>query len=543
MKTLVVGFDGAEPALIRRFVENHDLPAFESLIRDGCFGRLRTSLPPISGSAWNTFATGKNPGKHGVYDFVTRERDSYHDHVISSRTRDAVSFWDCVSQEGGTVGVLNVPGSYPPERLRGFMVAGMLSPGWDASFTHPDGLKREIRGEYRLSHEKLYAPGREGPFLEDLYDVADRRLRTALRLFDQKDPDLGTLVFGFTDTVQHFFWKHMEQGVEPYASTVLEAYRRADRFLGRLMDWIGPQGNVLVVSDHGFGPLGRMVQLNLWLMEQGFLTLKSGPMTQLRSLLSKLGWTAENVYRTMTKLGLQNLAARQSRETRNRLLGRLFFSWDDVDWSRTLAYARGHLGQIYLNRKQREPEGIVTEEEASRRLRELQEALSEWEDPRTGGGYVTDTFEGRRVFRGAHREKAPDLIVFFNDLETVAYPGLIGSNRKVSDHPKYFSGGHRMDGLIGGRGPDIVSGRDDVEADITDVAPTVLYLQGAPVPDGMDGEVLRRVLRDRRLDEQPVRTCAEDYYRSEETASRPEGPEDGDEEKVRDRLRNLGYLD
>jgi predicted AlkP superfamily phosphohydrolase/phosphomutase len=125
-KLLIIGFDGATFDLIHPWAEQGHLPNLAQLMRDGVHGDLRSTLPPVTSPAWPTFMTGCNPGKHGVFDFIQPQGANFS--LVNSTRIKQPTIWQRLSRSDCRVGVLNVPVTYPPQPLNGFMVTDILSP-------------------------------------------------------------------------------------------------------------------------------------------------------------------------------------------------------------------------------------------------------------------------------------------------------------------------------------------------------------------------------------------------------------------------------
>jgi predicted AlkP superfamily phosphohydrolase/phosphomutase len=121
-KVLIIGFDGATPELVERWVEENKLPYLQQMIQKGVYGKLRSVYPPISPAAWTTFATGYDPGKHGVYDFRNYDNKRYScfaDTIVDSNAFAGKTIWDIVGAAGSKVGVVTVPVTYPAWKVNG----------------------------------------------------------------------------------------------------------------------------------------------------------------------------------------------------------------------------------------------------------------------------------------------------------------------------------------------------------------------------------------------------------------------------------------
>ncbi len=541
-RVLVIGIDGGTFDLIRPWAEAGDLPNLARLMTEGVHGPLESTLPPVTSPAWPTFATGKNPGKHGVFDFIRPMGGQFE--MVNATSIRAPTLWQILSEAGRQVGVMNVPVTYPPAPVNGFIIAGMLSPV-GGTFTYPADLLDRYAHRmkpYRIAPHVQYKRGNEVEFVADLLDLVERRGEYALRLMDDYPYDFLMFHFQATDVMQHAFWKFVdpthprydpESGAR-FGPALRQVYRRVDGFIGQMLDRIADDTTVIVMSDHGFGPLHYVVNLNLFLLDQGLLQLKRGVWTRLKTDLFRAGLTPASIWHLIERAGLQNYVWQVSKSTRNKVVGK-FLSFDDVDWSRTLAYSIGHVGQIYVNLKGREPEGIVepgAEYEAVRQR--VVEALRQLRHPQTGRPLVERIIPGDQVAHGPYAYRSPDLHVMMDGYRVIAFPLFATDHRIITRQIRGDSGCHRLHGIFIAWGPEVRSGETVEGARILDLAPTILHLMGLPVPDDMDGRVLTEALTISRPVEYhsagPAGARAEAGLSAEETA------------EVEERLRALGYL-
>jgi len=177
-------------------------------------------------------------------------------------------------------------------------------------------------------------------------------------------------------------------------------YREADRVLGETMQRMGLDDRLIVLSDHGFAPFRRAVNLNTWLVDQGLLVLKDGFQE------SSVGFTA-------------------------------------VDWSRTRAYALG-LNGIYINRADREAQGIVDEVEAAQIKHQIISSLPQLQDPQTGSSAVRDVFDGTILYPGNANNDAPDLVIGYEPGYRASWQTTLGGVpvSVIEDNKKKWSGDH-----------------------------------------------------------------------------------------------------
>ncbi|MFZ1947627.1 MAG: alkaline phosphatase family protein [bacterium] len=273
-RVIVLGFDGLEPTTVRKWVAEGNLPNFKRLMDEGAFGDLVSVLPPASAPAWVSAVTGVNPGKHGIYGFVVSGLPGYEtqgkDGVGASpvfstsahRGFDAV--WDGIGRYGRRSVVINVPLTCPADSINGLMVAGFPHTSADtATYCWPRNLAERL-GDYRFdAFAATCGKGQEAQFIADLESTSAARLRLGQTLFDEGGWDLFWLVFTFTDRCQHHLWKYMDRnhpmydavGGSLYGLEIEKAYRRADDYLGVFLGRMQDSDLLVVMSDHGFGPV------------------------------------------------------------------------------------------------------------------------------------------------------------------------------------------------------------------------------------------------------------------------------------------------
>jgi predicted AlkP superfamily phosphohydrolase/phosphomutase len=169
--------------------------------------------------------------------------------------------------------------------------------------------------------------------------------------------------------------------------------------------------------------------------------------------------------------------------------------------------------------------------------RKLADELRQVPDLRTGQPLVSEVWTRDEIFQGPHGHVAPDLTLVLRDGGLVS---ILPSTEAVSRRP-VVSGAHRYRGIFGARGPGLRCGLDAGELSILDIAPTVLYSLGVPLPEDLQGRVPREIFQEGILEKQPVRKVA--AHAAETTNHAPVSAEMEDEETVLDRLRELGYIE
>jgi predicted AlkP superfamily phosphohydrolase/phosphomutase len=307
----------------------------------------------------------------------------------------------------------------------------------------------------------------EKAFMDDLFRAFDDRAKIALEEIASSRSDLVVFVSESTDRVQHMFWRFIDQThpmysaaeAARYGDAIERVYRRCDELVGQVLQKVGPDTLVMVLSDHGFHSFRQAVNLNSVLVQEGFLAREG-----------------------------EQAADRKRDEA---FLGGQF--WQGVDWSRSRAYSLG-LGQIYFNLRGREAQGIVEPGDDYTRLAdELSAKLLALTDPATGARVVSAVYRKKDVFWGPYLDTAPDLQVGFADGYRVSWQTSLGGSPPGLVYPnmRKWSGDHcsfdyrSIPGVL-------ITGRrlDAADPRIIDMAPTVLKYFGLPIPKEMDGAPL-----------------------------------------------------
>ncbi|NLF13586.1 MAG: hypothetical protein GX597_17530, partial [Anaerolineaceae bacterium] len=426
------------------------------------------------------------------------------------------------------------------------------TPSGSRDFTYPGSLLDELEshlGEYRLRHDEKYRHSDPLPFLREQYEILDNNVDAALYLMREKQWDFFMLHLLGTDRIQHEFWhlldeshpQHDPEERQRLGNVILDYYKAVDARIGRLLEALDDDVVILVMSDHGFGPVYRFLNLNTWLLNEGLLRLKRNPRTWFRSLLFRLGVNYASVANWILRLGLGRQAVATGRARREEFQRRFFLSLDDVDWSRSRVYSMGNFGQLYVNLRGREPGGIVAPgEEYEELLADLTLRLEAMTDPDTGEPVIEQVFRRAELFEGPYAEQAPDLMFLTRDMNYKAMGLSDFSSPRVFDPVYGTTGHHRMNGVMIWQGDGIVQEGVQVEgASIHDLAPTILHIMGLPVPSSMDGRVLTEIFTPEFRQQRAV-----EHSEPDESSRREEEPAYSDEEEagMREVLRGLGYV-
>ena len=520
---LLIGLDGAEPALVELWMDEGRLPNLAALRASGAYMPCPSTTPHATFPAWTTCVTGVNPGKHGVFDFTELAEGEYAIRFTNATYRAAPAIWKVLSDAGKRVCVLGVPATYPPEEVNGIMVSGFDSPvctAVDASFVYPPSIYPEVRNwRFADFQETDIGPGWHDRALPKLLDGIATKERIATKLLAREPWDFFMLVFGESDTVAHHFWLHHDPNSPRHRPghehAIRQVYERLDDAVGELVQAAGDDVTIGVVSDHGFGGAGTgVVHVNNWLAENDHLTFTPGR----ESLLKKMALAVvPERWRGAVFRRFKGLASRA--ESRSRFAG--------IDWSKTTAWSEelNYFPSVRVNLKGREPEGQVDPENYVEFCDALCRQLEDWAP--VGRAWRRD-----ELYEGPCAERAPDIVLEFALEEGYSHSCLRSrggaSFRRIEPHEhlggkeRGMNGNHRPTGVLFLSQPSVAT-----DSSLLDVAPTIYATMDVAGPP-MDGTSLLGEARER----------AEEAAAQQETAYTPE-----QEAAIEERLRNLGYFE
>ncbi|WP_266077819.1 alkaline phosphatase family protein [Haladaptatus caseinilyticus] len=520
VRAFVLGFDGVPWGLIRRWTEEGQLPNFARLIEEGASGPLSSTTPDATPLAWPTIATGVWPDKHGLYDFQHLE-SSYSHRMNTSADVRRPELWDIISPSA----VGNVPMTYPASEIDGTLVTGMMTPEMDKRFTHPTEFGAELKKtipDYKIGLSWDEFRDRPDEFLEELSTLLDNRRKLMRRLMEEQWR-LFFFVYTAPDRLQHLIWED---------DILLDHYRELDDILGEVMEYTESRDAALfVVSDHGFGPISQFVFLNTLLEREGLLHRKGGDGT--RGALARLGLTKDRVQGLLSRMGVSEklLVEHLPRSVVDSVAAQVPGEHNlyDVDFEETVAFAHGS-GNVYINDTIRFDPGVVTPEDVPAIKEDLRSMFEGLTDPQTEDR-VLKVHDGDELFPTDPR--SPDLVVKGRD----EYETAVSLTRDVFRDSGSKVASHRPEGIFFAWGPSIEQGTTTTDANVTDIAPTVLHSLDEAVPSDADGRVLKEIFHSGS--KPGHRAVSQREYGESGTPAAVEANFDD----VEDRLRGLGYME
>jgi predicted AlkP superfamily phosphohydrolase/phosphomutase len=545
-RVLIIGLDGATFRVMQPLLNAGKLPTIGRLIAQGVSGVLTSIIPPHTGPAWPSLFTGKNPGKHGIFLFEHGDVRNYlcYSGLVTSDMVAGQTLFDLAGKRGLRVAAIRVPMTYPAWQINGVMVSGYPATGLTSRYVYPPELEKEIPPISRARFGLRGNPPQE--YQQHLEEEIDATTRLSCKLLGQERWDLCMLVYQQPDHAHHWLWRYMDpesplytpEDAAKYGHFINACYERIDAGIAQILEHVDENTVIFIVSDHGADRTpNHCFYTNRWLRSLGLLAgrrARPGIGRRLYNLrrLVPAGWRSEAVRFIRVRLPVR-LGDRVRRYMMNA---------DQYDWSRTRAYRFPiyHLEAIAINLKGRQPEGIVEPGDEYERLRdEIIQELRKLRVPGTDEPLVREIYKREEIFSGPYTERAPDIIFSLA-------PDYDGS-REIGLDGDFFgpmppsalinhNGWHDRDGIFIAAGPSVQVGMKLDHAHLLDVAPTVLYTLGLPIPTDMDGRVLTEVFtiqHEQQWEEAAPITAAVG------TSTVLSSAEEAD---IKERLRNLGYL-
>lgn len=543
-RILVIGIDGGTFDVILPMISRGELPVLASLMEKGSWGNLESTIPPDTGPAWVSMMTGVNPGKHGIYFFL----GSLHNNLENGRTLGSADIkfpplWSTLSNNDKKVIFVNVPFTYPPMEVNGVVISGMFVPNSAEVVSYPHTVYEDIKNilnGYEIDDWSPEVIGADKETLHLHYDavirgislVTEKRKQATVMLLKDNPWDFAMVVFTSVDRLQHLFWKFVnadDDHGKKYSHVIRDGYRQVDSAIGEIIEKAGKDTTVIIVSDHGFGPLEKHFFVNKWLEEIGLLSIRKGSshkriqvgLTNLHRVLTKItgisrlpGWTKK----------VQVPVPRREAKDRSEIIA----------WERTRAY--GNQCGININLRGREKYGVVEAgKEAKELLAFIQEQFYKLKDKADQQMKIPDWIVRKEeIYKGPYVEEAVDLYFSLKDMSYLQNARI--DVQSIFDKSSIGSGMHRRHGIF------IMSGKlchknHSIMPRIIDICPTILYLMELPVYEEMDGRVMEESIDPDYLKSHPVKVISAAQYGGKSSQYSQK-----DEEKIKESLKGLGYL-
>jgi len=497
LKIVIIGLDGGTLDLMKPWMDKGMLPTFAKIREKGIYGKLRSTTPYYSAPAWVSIVTGVNPGKHGIYDFF--RTDTFSKKIINSQYRKTPAIWNILTDNKKKSIVVNVPGSYPPEKIDGVMITGLLTPSPDSNYTYPKSIKDELvegkLGKYEIEQVAVddlpktltarYSPEK---LVRQINNMTDSHAQVTMNLMEKHEWDFTMVVFRGTDDAQHLLWDNKE--------LILSCYQKADYYIKKMMD-LYPDAVFIVVSDHGFGKPQKYFYVNNLLYNHGYLRANSNPSYNLNNLLLK-------VFNKLSRLIFHLIPLRSlARSSIGKKVILSSGAASNIDLSQTKAMYHSVCSRgIRINLKDKYKKGIVNKEDYESLRNELINLLKNLHDPETGEKIIKNIYRWEEIYSENAVNDPLDIIFDLNEKygaqELLKPPDnlkqALRSNKKTLpflSKPGFYDwmGDHLPNGILFMYGKNIKSNQQ-INATVVDIVPTVLAVLNNPIPNYVDGKVL-----------------------------------------------------
>jgi predicted AlkP superfamily phosphohydrolase/phosphomutase len=511
-------------------MEQGVMPFLQKLIATGSRGVLESTVPPLTPPAWTSMMTGRSPGNHGVFDFLRFESpESRYLTLTNSRDIHCETIWSMVNRQDLKAASLNFAMMTPIRPISGYIIPGWTPWRYMKRVFYPDKLYdrlkelpgfnlKELAMDVNMDEKAI-----EGCSEDDYEDWIQLHIRRDQRWFDilrylikNDSCHLMSIVFDGVDKIQHLCWRFLDPMLLPRQPSLweqkiraicLDYFRQLDGFIANAVTLSGPEANVFIVSDHGFGATNEIFYLNTWLNRHGYLEWEDNAQADT-SIFGKLGLEAPR---------------------RQPYL---------INWSKTTAYAiTPSSNSIHVCvAGRRGEEGILPEDYQPFR-QELSEKLQQFIDPKTGEPVISDIMMREKIFSGSRMQEAPDFTLTLRD---GGFVSILKSDVTLESRPEPL-GTHHPHGIFVAAGPKIRKGLSLGQLSILDVAPTLLYSLNMYVPEDLEGHVICDIYKPSWFQKNPVR-IGQATVPPEPFPQRLRGEDMTEQAEIMSRLKTLGYM-
>lgn len=529
MKTFVLGLDGATFEQLDPMMAEGLLPNIKKICDKYTKGSLETIIPPVTAPAWLAMATGLNPGKTGVFDYINRVSASKETLApVSSKYYSGKAVWDLLNNRGYKTGIFNYPTLAPAPEVDGFVLGGMGADNFTKK-CYPKQLSDEITkkfGSYKVLLNLRSPKYRKNInlFFDDINYILETQTKVMKYLILNKEWDFFFGVYSITDWIQHVLWKDIDDTHPLYdkdkspeiRQKYLDIWKRLDEIIGELQQSLPVGTNFLIVSDHGSGPLTSVFYPNSWLEKKGWLKKKKGMWFKryLSEKLTSLSESFDNKY--------SNLLAYRIKK---RVL-KIGSTIDFIDIDNSLAYSPEHntmYGCLNITEKGKRESGF-----RKKIVQSLENLPNEFDEIKS-----VELIFPEDIYTGKYSELSPDIFFIINKYEaTVEIP--FKKDIFIQEPSVYMrTGSHRPKGVFMAAGDNFK--KTEIKPRIIDIAPTILALYGIEIPESIDGTVLTDCIKEDKLKSMNIKKgkgiVDSNIEQNEE-----------DMDKMKDMLTSLGYM-
>jgi predicted AlkP superfamily phosphohydrolase/phosphomutase len=479
-RVILIAWDGADWRILDPLLEQGALPNLQALIDRGQKDVLRSTVPTHSWSAWPSFLTGVDPVDHGIYDILETVPGTHKQYPVTYKSIKARTFLDDLTAAGKKQLLLDVPLTFPPPAIDGYLLAGGVLPK-GRTFTAPADLPDQlakanlewpINGmSWTTYHNKPDA------YLDEAFEVTKKRIDVSEHLMKETDWDLMASVWVSIDRTQHCLSSHIAPDHPDYAKNkvtrignkVADIFRQADDAIGRFVANARPDDIILFISDHGFQSCSRTINMDRLLHEFGYLEFSASNVVFGPMQWGPVRQVARKVYDT---LGLHGKVALPQ----------------SINWSKTKAFTsiRSTGEGVTINLAGREIDGVVDPGDYEKVRGEVMDRLANFVDPKTGKKPVKEIYKREDIFDGKYVDAAPDILMVPAEGYSLAHA------KSAYEDADWVSGDHRIEGTIVAVGPNVKPFEHPPA--LIDMAPTIVAALDTPTAVKPTGRVLTEIV-------------------------------------------------
>ncbi len=365
-RIFILGIDGVPFTLIEKLFQENGLKNLKDICTQGSYHRMNSVYPTISSVAWTCYMTGTNPGEHDIFGFIDREPDPFAIKIPLAEDRKTDSLWKKLSDKGKRVIVINVPLTYPPEKVNGILASGFLCTEIE-NLCYPEEYTKYFKSKkYIIDVDAWLARENKQKFISELFKAMEKRFEITFDLMKKEEWDFFQLHIMETDRLLHFFWNDLENGGE-FQGQAIKFFKKLDEFIEELRNKLNKEDGLIILSDHGFCKIKNIVQLNVWLEKEGLLKFNPGSEKQLPN-----------------------------------------YHEDSICYSLIP-------GRIFINLKGREEKGTVREKDYEKTRKILKKKLLNFKHPNSGEQIIDKVFYREEIYSGPYLDNAADLIAHPNN--------------------------------------------------------------------------------------------------------------------------------
>jgi len=361
-KNIILGIDGIPYELMDNLSNQGYMPNFQELKKDYYFKEMKSSIPHISSVSWSSIITGENPGEHGIFGFTEIIPNTYTISFPNFNALKKKPFWQFDEEKKNFI--LNVPSTYPAKKLNGVQIAGFVALDLEKA-VYPREIISTLKNiNYEIDIDSSIAQKQSKDALfNELSKVLKIREKTCEFFWNKEKWDNFMVVITSSDRFGHFLWNTYTNHKDSHHYRCLEFFTQIDSFIGNLKNKLKEDDRFIILSDHGMESVFKNVNINVLLEQEGFLNLSK----------------TNKKYNRIEK-------------------GSKAFALDP--------------GRIYLNLKNKYPNGTLLKKERKEVLEELKTSFYELKYKKKP--VIKSVFEKEEIYHGTFIDHAPDLVIVEN---------------------------------------------------------------------------------------------------------------------------------